>query len=52
MGAKATQDPVKEYDGFDNTSYGFVGRMDKITNDGNYFGIAVGYSDTKQIRII
>ena len=47
MGAKATQDKVKNYYGFNNTSYGFVAGMDKTMHDGAIFGIAVGYSDTK-----
>ena len=47
MGAKATQDKVKNYYGFNNTSYGFVAGMDKTMHDGSIFGIAVGYSDTK-----
>ncbi|MGE4462578.1 MAG: autotransporter domain-containing protein, partial [Arcobacter sp.] len=47
MGGKATQDKVNEYDGFDTTTYGFVGGMDKITNEGTIFGAAVAYSTTK-----
>ncbi|QKE25672.1 autotransporter domain-containing protein [Arcobacter aquimarinus] len=47
MASKATQDRIKEYDGFDTSTYGFVGGMDKITNDGTIFGVALSYSTTK-----
>ena len=47
MGGKATQDRVKDYNGYDTTTYGFVGGMDKISTDGTIFGAAVAYSTTK-----
>ncbi|NCB12032.1 MAG: autotransporter outer membrane beta-barrel domain-containing protein, partial [Erysipelotrichia bacterium] len=47
MASKATQDKIKEYDGYDSSTYGFVGGMDKITNDGSIFGVALSYSTTK-----
>ncbi|MGE4382759.1 MAG: autotransporter domain-containing protein, partial [Arcobacter sp.] len=47
MAGKATQDQVDEYYGFDTSTYGFVGGMDKISGDGTIFGAALAYSTTK-----
>ncbi|RXJ85297.1 autotransporter outer membrane beta-barrel domain-containing protein, partial [Arcobacter cloacae] len=47
MASKATQDKIKEYDGFDASTYGFVGGMDKISSNGTIFGVALSYSTTK-----
>ncbi|MEZ4694461.1 MAG: autotransporter outer membrane beta-barrel domain-containing protein [Aliarcobacter sp.] len=38
---------LKDYYGYDTTTYGFVAGMDKTMYDGTIFGIALGYSDTK-----
>ncbi len=47
MAGKATQDQVDEYYGFNTSTYGFVGGMDKISGDGTIFGAALAYSTTK-----
>ncbi len=47
MGSSATQDKIKNYDGFDTSTYGFVGGMDKTLNNGSIFGLALAYSTTK-----
>ena len=47
MGSSATQDKIKNYDGFDTSTYGMVGGMDKTLNNGSVFGLALAYSTTK-----
>jgi len=47
MGAKATQSKVKDYDGYETSTYGLVAGVDKTLRDGTTIGIALANSDTK-----
>jgi outer membrane autotransporter protein len=47
LGSKATQSKVKDYDGYDSNSFGFVAGYDKTLTDGTTLGIAVAHSNTK-----
>ncbi|MDD2896751.1 MAG: autotransporter domain-containing protein [Aliarcobacter sp.] len=47
MGAKATQNKVKDYDGYETSTYGLVAGVDKTLRDGTTIGIAFAHSDTK-----
>jgi outer membrane autotransporter protein len=47
MGAKATQNKVKDYDGYETSTYGLVAGVDKTLRDGTTIGVALSNADTK-----
>ncbi len=47
LASKATQSKVKDYDGYDSKSSGFVAGYDRTLKDGTTLGVAVAHSNTK-----
>ncbi|MDD2888251.1 MAG: autotransporter domain-containing protein, partial [Aliarcobacter sp.] len=47
MGSKATQSKVKDYDGYETSTYGLVAGVDKTLRDGTTIGVALSNADTK-----
>ena len=47
IGSKTNQKNVENYTGFDTSTYGFVGGIDKTLKNNSTFGLAFAYSNTQ-----